>query len=129
MDQKQSEVLAPGDLPVYDTTTELAFESILATVMTTIVAVAPFLGFPLVSSFTKYISAKVIRIAWGPLVMFGAFQIIDAEAKKKADDYKATVEVLGNVLKNPTSTPEQIKEAHEDFKKRLALLIRIKPLS
>ena len=126
---EHDEVLAPGDLPSYDTKTELALKAILATVMTNLVAVVPFLGFPLISSFTSYVAEKTIRIGWGPLVMFGAFQIIDADARAKAEAYQQTVNNLEDVLKNPQATESEIKEAHEQFKIRLGNLIRIKPIS
>ena len=121
--------IKPGDLPVFDTVTELAFEGIVYLVMGSITASVPAFGVPVISTVTKYFVEYILKHAWLPLQNFAAGKIIDAEQKKKAEEYIEAVNDLRTQLANPNVDLQsaEVRKAHEEFKKRLGNLIRSKP--
>lgn len=121
--------IKPGDLPNYDVAAKLTFEGITTIVMTNIIAVVPLFG---VSGFNLIITSLVrwvLKFAWEPLINFGAFLIIDAQQRAKAQAYSEAIDELERVIKKPDVdlNSEEVKKAHEEFKKKLADLIRLKP--
>lgn len=118
----------PGELPVFDTATDLAFDAIITTVMINIVAVVPLFKAPGLNYITKKIVVWVLSYAWVPLQNLAAFFIIDAEQAKKARAYTEAVQELKvATANNQDLNSEEVKKAHEEFKKKLADLIRTKP--
>lgn len=115
----------PGDLPVFDELEQQGFDFVVATVMMKILAVAPYLT--VIKFGVKKLVEYVLFYAWDPLQNFIAEKIIDRIWKQKATQYQAAVDDLDRVLeKQPDLNSEEVKKAHEEFKKKLGDLIRIK---
>lgn len=122
-----SNEIKPGDLPVFDTATSLAFDAIITAVMTNIVAAVPLFGVSGLNYITKQIVTWVLKFAWMPLQNLAAFFIIDRQQEIKAEAYKEAVKELDQAIKNnPDLNSEEVKRAHEEFKKKLGELIKIK---
>ena len=121
--------IKPGDLPIFDSITALAFEGIVYLVMSSLVYSVPAFGVPVLNTVIKYFVEIVLKHAWLPLQNFGAGKIIDAEQKKKAEEYIEAKDELRKLTSKPNVDlqSEEVKKAHEEFKKRLGLLIRSKP--
>lgn len=119
----------PGDLPVFDTATMVVYEGILLFVMTYITGYAPFLGLAGINVIVKAFVEWILKIAWVPFTNFSAGLIIDAERRGKAQAYSEIVKELDDKLErnNQNVNSDEVKKAHEEFKKRLAALVRIKP--
>lgn len=118
--------IKPGDLPVFDELEQRGFDFVVATVMVKILTVAPYLTY--IKYGVKKLVEYVLMYAWEPFQNFVAEKIIDRIWKQKAAQYQAAVDELDRVLdKHPDLNSEEVKKAHEEFKKKLGNLIRLKP--
>ena len=129
MEQMQATEPRPGDLPVFDKATELAFDAVLTAAMSNIVAAVPFISITGVHYITTQLVSWVLRYAWVPLQNLAAFFIIDKQQAAKASAYKKEVDELEAVLKTHPIDSEEVRKAHEEFKKRMGNLIRVRPVS
>lgn len=103
-----------------------------------VISVVPILGVPPLKQIFTYIFEKLAGVLYKQLSRFVVFSIIDFENEADLKAYQSTVESLKLVLNTPPENYDHgpdgvnqreidIEKAKQEYKKRLADLIRFRP--
>jgi hypothetical protein len=103
-----------------------------------VISVLPILGVPPLKQIFTFIFEKLATVLYTELSRFVAFSIIDFENERDLETYQSAVNSLRIVLNTPAENYDhgpdgvnqreiEIEKAKQEYKKRLADLIRFKP--
>lgn len=103
-----------------------------------VISVLPILGVPPLKQIFTFIFEKLALVLYAQLSRFVVFSIIDIENQADLETYQSAVNSLRIVLETPAENYDhgpdgvnqrelEIEKAKQEYKKRLADLIRFKP--
>lgn len=107
---------------------KIVFETIVKAVIKRIVAALPILGVPVIGPIFSFIVFRLADRIWEEIKIHSAFIYIEMKTDYERDSYDNAVNELKTVLEDERTKEDQeaINEAKEEFKKRLARLVRLK---
>lgn len=102
----------------------LVFDVALKAIIAQIITKAPFLAWPVINPVFIYAITKVVELAYDEMIRVAGFIVIDFKTEMQRDAYEDARDELREELKKPERDEAAIAKAKEEFKKRLADLIR-----
>jgi len=118
----------PGTSPDYDAGEKAIkdiFDEAVGAAGNAIVAAVPFLALPVIKFVFKFIFGKVSSFIYGELSKRLAVLVINAKVEAERKAYERAEGELKAMLAKDAVDPEEEKRVTDEFKKRLADLIRI----
>lgn len=113
----------------------LIYEVVVKAVIAKAVAALPFLGYPVIGPIFAFFVTKFADLVYEELARVVTFAVIDFQVERE----RAAFEEAAGKLKDTLATPpehydggpeekeKKINEQKEEFKRRLADLIRLRP--
>lgn len=103
---------------------KLLHDVVIKAVIEQIVTAIPLLGSAFFNPIVTFIITKIATLVYKHAALLGGLFVIDLKEERKQKAYdEATIE-FKNVMTRE-STPEEIQKAKDEYKKRLADLVRI----
>jgi hypothetical protein len=114
------------DVPTaIDIIKQIAIEQATKRAMSKIVALVPFFGLPVVNPVLGYFLAKYATILFEEGALLAQLGYIEVSVNADVRAVNNATDDLKKVLSNPFQNQEEIQKAKDEYKKRLADLIRI----
>ena len=112
----------------------LVIDVALQAALQAVTAAIPFLGFPVIKTVFFFIATQFSELLYKEIAKIITFEIISLETEAQQKAYEEAAARLKTILTQPsTQTPEEqnaeIEQAKEEFKKKLANLIHLHPMS
>lgn len=106
---------------------KLLYEVVLTAVIKKLVTAVPLLGTSFFMPIVNFIVFKIADRVWEEASLMGAFLFIDFKTASQRANYEHATNELKDVLALPESeqNEEIIKQAKEEYKRRLAALVRL----
>ncbi len=107
----------------------LIYDVVLKGVAAAAVAEAPWLSLPVINQVFMFTLNRMADKIYRELDRTVAFQVIEVETDRQSDAYKKAVDALRAEITKPEEMQdaEAVARAKEEFKKRLATLIHLRP--
>lgn len=104
----------------------LVYDVLVKAVIARAVTVLPFLGYPIIGPIFGYLVGRLARPLAEELIKFADNFIIDIREGAKQQAYQeAKAELLEELLRREPGDHESFEAAKEEFKRRLAELVRL----
>lgn len=116
----------------------LIFDVAVKAAVASAISAAPLLGVPVIRPIFTFIVERVANLVYTELSRFVVFSIIDLKNETDLKNYQDAVKQLETILETPPEHYDhgedgihkkeiEIEKAKEEYKKRLASLIRFNP--
>jgi hypothetical protein len=116
----------------------LIFDVAVKAAVASAISAAPLLGIPIIRPIFTFIVEKTANLIYKELSRFVVFSIIDLKNETDLKNYQEAVRQLETILDTPAEYFDhgiegvnkkelEIEKAKEEYKKRLASLIRFNP--
>lgn len=116
----------------------LIFDVAVKAAVASAISAAPLLGVPVIRPIFTFMVEQIANLVYKELSRFVVFSIIDLRNEADLKNYQEAVEQLEKILETPADHFDhgedgihkkelEIEKAKEEYKKRLASLIRFNP--
>jgi hypothetical protein len=111
-----------------DIAKKLIFDTLIQNAIKKVILAVPFFGLPVIHPIFIFAAGKLYSYLYDELEQEGTLLMIGIRTEHQKVKYEESVKEL-EIAINQGQTDEQKKLAHEEFKKRLKLLINLNPPS